>query len=223
MAYFTVDFIDYFKELSANNNREWFNDNKKRYENSVKKPFNAFVQEMIDQMQADDHRVVITPRDAIFRINRDIRFSADKTPYKTHMSAVISAGGKKSKSKPGVYVQFGAEDARIYSGAYELDKTQLYAVRETIAANPDTFAQLLEDKAFKKKFGAVHGAEHKRLPKEFQEAAEKQPLIYKKSFYYFDTLSPEFILKKNLPELVMDYYFAGKPLGEFFANAMGIN
>ena len=223
MAYFTSDFIEFFKELSANNHRDWFQANKKRYENSVKKPFNAFVQVMIDRMQADDHRVVITPRDAIFRINRDIRFSADKTPYKTHMSAVISAGGKKSKSKPGVYVQFGAEDARIYSGAYELDKHQLYAVREKIAANPDSFAQLLADKAFAEKFGAIHGDEHKRLPKEFQEAAKQQPLIYKKSFYYFAALPPEFILEENLPELVMEYYFAGKPLGAFFADAMGLN
>ena len=100
MAYFTQDFIDFFQELSANNHREWFHANKKRYEQQVKVPFQSFVQLMIDRVQEVDRNVVLTPKDAIFRINRDIRFSADKTPYKTNVSAIISSGGKKDKNDP---------------------------------------------------------------------------------------------------------------------------
>ena len=220
MAYFTQDFLDFFKELSANNHRDWFTANKKRYENSVKKPFNAFVQTMIDEVHADDNRVVITPKDAIFRINRDIRFSADKTPYKIFMAAIVSAGGRKDHSTPGLYLQFGSEDARIYSGAHSLDKLKLQAVREAIVSDMDTFEKRINDANFKKKFGAIHGEEHKRLPKEFKEASEQQPLLFKKSFYYFAKFEPEFILKDNLPELIMDYYHAAKPLNEFFGQAM---
>ena len=219
MAFFTKDYIDFLQELTKNNDREWFNANKKRYEKSVKEPFAAFVQTMIDRVQEKDANVVITPKDAIFRIYRDTRFSKDKTPYKTHMSAIISAGGRKHMIKPGIYIQFGAEDARIYSGAYQLDKNQLQAVREAIASDLEGFEKLLKAKAFKEKFGEIYGDEHKRLPKEFQEAAEKQPLLYKKSFYFFAKFEPEMILKDNLADMLMEYYTAGQPLGRFLAEA----
>jgi len=95
MSYFTKDFIKFLKGLNKNNEREWFHANKKDYVTHVKDPFKAFVQLIIDKMQKVDPTVVITPKDAIFRINRDIRFSKDKTPYKTNVSAAISAGGRK--------------------------------------------------------------------------------------------------------------------------------
>ena len=101
MAYFTKDFIDFFKELAANNKKEWFDSNRQRYEKSVKQPFAEFVQEMIDRIQPDGPAVYISTKDAIFRINRDIRFSNDKTPYKTYMAALVSAKGKKDKGTPG--------------------------------------------------------------------------------------------------------------------------
>lgn len=221
MAFFTQDYLDFFRELTENNQREWFHANKKRYENAVKKPFNAFVQHMIDRVHAVDNRVIITPKDAIFRINRDIRFSADKTPYKTHMSAIVSAAGKKEKSVPnGMYFQFSGADARIYGGAYMLDKNQLQAVREGIASDLSGFEKLIKAKDFTEKFGSLQGDEHKRLPKEFKEVAEKQPLLFKKSFYYFATFPAEAILSDDLPDLLMEYYEAGRPVSEFFAQAM---
>ena len=220
MAFFTKDFLDFFRELSRNNHRDWFQANKKRYETSVKKPFATFIQVMIDRMQADDPNVILTPKDAIFRINRDIRFSKDKTPYKTHMAAIISAGGKKNKTVPGIYLQFGAEETRLYSGAHMLEKDQLQRVREAIAAHPEKFSKLVNDKAFNKKFGEIHGEENKRLPKEFEEAAARQPLLFKKSFYYFHQFEPEVILKDDLADIIMDYWMTAKPLGAFFTRAI---
>lgn len=220
MSYFTSEYINFFKELAANNHREWFHENKKRYEAAVKKPFHQFIEVMIDHVRAVDPDVLITPKDAIFRINRDIRFSPDKTPYKTHMAAIISAGGRKDKTKPGLYLQFGPEDARIYGGAYMPDKHQLQGIREAIVREPEKFSQLINNKAFKEKYGEIHGEEHKRLPKEFKEAAEQQPLLYKKSFYYFAKFEPEMILRDDLVDLVMSYYHTGKPLGDFLAKAI---
>lgn len=219
MGFFTKDYVDFLQELVRNNDRDWFNANKKRYEKSVKEPFTVFVQTMIDRVQEKDASVVITPKDAMFRIYRDTRFSKDKTPYKTHMSAIISAGGRKHMIKPGIYIQFGAEDARIYSGAYQLDKNQLQGVREAIASDLKGFERLLKAKDFKEKFGEIHGDEHKRLPKEFQEAAKKQPLLYKKSFYFFAKFEPDVILKDNIADIMMEYYLAAQPLGRFFASA----
>ena len=94
---FEKDFIDFFKELAQNNNKEWFDSNRKRYESSIKKPFKEFISKLISEIQLHDSEVLIEPKDAIFRINRDIRFSKDKTPYKLQTSAIVSAGGRKNR------------------------------------------------------------------------------------------------------------------------------
>jgi uncharacterized protein (TIGR02453 family) len=219
MAYIAKDFLQFLRELSTNNNRDWFNNNKKRYEDNVKKPFEAFIEVMIDEMQKLDRNILITPKDAIFRIYRDTRFSKDKTPYKTQMSAIVSRGGRKNKSTPGLYIQFSDEDARVYSGAYELDKNALQNVREAIASDLNGFNVLINDRKFKNKFGKIQGEKNKRLPKEFQEVALKQPLIANKQFYYFAKFEPELIFDPNLPKIMMDHFKVAQPLGNFIWEA----
>lgn len=216
MSYFTSDFIAFFKELAANNNKAWFDANRQRYEKSVKQPFQEFVDEMIIRIRADDPSVDITSKDAIMRINRDIRFSKDKTPYKTHVAAIISPGGKKDKSVPGNYIHLDAEHIRIYGGAHFLEKEQLQRVRTAIAENLDTFSKLINEPEFKRKFATLRGEQHKRLPEEFRAAAEKQPLIANKQFYYFAKLDAKHILDSNLTDTLMEYYFAGKHVNQFF-------
>jgi len=219
MAFFTRDFIDFFKELSADNKKEWFDLNRKRYETSIKRPFAEFVQEMIDRIRADDPAVDISTKDAIFRINRDIRFSNDKTPYKTHMAALVSAKGKKDKGYPGIYFQLSADEIRIYGGAHSVDKDILHRIRTQIAANLEEFSGLLTAKEFKNKFGEIHGEKNKRIPPEFQAAAQKQPLIFNKGFYYFSTLEGKLLLDEKLADVFMEYYQVGKPVNEFFQRA----
>ena len=221
MAYFTEEYLEFFKELAANNHRDWFHENKKRYEQHVKAPFAHFVAEMIDRLKKRDPAITLTPKEAIFRINRDIRFSKDKTPYKLHMSAVVSPGGRKDKSIPGgMYFQMSPEDTRVYGGAYMPDREQLQKIRSAIVHQPDRFKKLLKDKKFVEKFGQIHGDENKRLPKEFVDPAKEQPLLFKKSFYFYATFEPEIILREDLPDLFMDYYEAGRPLADFLAKAV---
>ncbi len=114
MAWFTKEYEQFFDELNNNNEREWFNANKSRYEKHVKKPFEAFVSDLILRMQQYDSACQIQPKDAIFRVNRDIRFSKDKTPYKVQMSAVVGKGGKKESSLTGVYLELGSQHLRVY-------------------------------------------------------------------------------------------------------------
>ena len=100
-TYFSPDFLQFFKELAANNHKEWFDENRKRYETVVKKPFEVFVQHAIDEMAKLDPRLSeLDPKKCIFRINRDIRFSKDKAPYKLNRSAAISVGGRNDMIEP---------------------------------------------------------------------------------------------------------------------------
>lgn len=220
MPYFSKDFIEFFKELAANNHKEWFDKNRKRYDREVKEPFKVFISDMLVRMKKEDPNITQEPKDAIFRINRDIRFSKDKTPYKVQMSAAISPGGKKDFASPGLYLELTPEHVRVYGGVYMPDKDQLYNIRNFIVNQPKEFKEAINDKKFKSGYGEIRGEKNKQIPKEFREAAEDQPLIYNKQFYYFTEMKPEVILKENLPDLIMERYRDSKPVRTFFARAI---
>ena len=220
MAYFNKDFISFFKELNLNNDREWFTANKKRYEKDVKQPFHHFVDDLIGRVNAMDPEIVLEPKDAIFRIYRDIRFSKDKTPYKTQTSALIARGGRKNMTDPGLYIQFGADDARIYSGLYMLEKNDLLNVRRHIAAFPEELDALQKEKEFVRVFSEIRGDKNKVLPAEFRAEVATQPLIANKNFYYFAKYEPEFILKEDLIDIIIDHYQIVKPLNLYFSEAL---
>src|SRR5689334_10215404 len=131
-AYFTKEFLDFFNKLEKNNNKEWFDRNKPTYENAVKNPFKKLVEDLIEQIRKHDKDLSTDAKESIFRINRDIRFSKDKTPYKTNVSANISKLGKRSPDHPGFYIQLGADMLMIGGGAYAPDKDQLKKIRDEI-------------------------------------------------------------------------------------------
>lgn len=214
--YFSEDYLQFFKELAANNNKNWFDENRKRYEQNVKAPFKNFVTRLIHEIEAiDKEQKDVEAKHCIFRINRDIRFSKDKTPYKLNNSALVSPGGKKAKDVPGVYVELGPEHVRLYGGVYGLDKQNLEDFRYYLAANQDTFDQLINEKQFVKTYGEIRGEKAKRLPKDLHEAADKQPLIFNKQFYFFTEYAPEIITKDLfLPTLIKDIK-TGFPLTQF--------
>jgi len=217
MAFFQKDFLDFFIELAPNNNKDWFDLNRKRYENSVKEPFKKFVNHIISKLaEIDPTFKELEAKDCIFRINRDIRFSKDKQPYKMQVSAVVSPLGKKSKAINGVYFELGPEHLRVYGGVYEIDKDDLLTVREGIAENIGEFQNTYNNPLFVKTFGELKGEKNKIIPKELKLAAEKEPLIFKKQWYFYTQFEPERILFDNLDETIINCYKAGRPVEEFF-------
>lgn len=215
MIYFTADFEKFFAELKTNNNKEWFDANKSRYEKNVKKPFHNFITDVILRMQHFDPQCRIEAKDAIFRINRDIRFSADKTPYKTQVSAIIGRSGRKGMSEEGMYLELSEAHVRVYGGMYMPDKDQLAAIRQEILYNPEEFQKAIEDKKFKKWFGEIRGEKNKRLPAEFAEIQDKQPLIANKQFYYFSELDPSLLYSEKLIDTIFEAYQASQGVREF--------
>ena len=217
MAHFDKDFLQFFIDLAPNNNKDWFDLNRKRYENSVREPFRNFVQSVIDAIAADQPEFKgLEAKDCMFRINRDIRFSSDKTPYKMMMSAVVAPEGKKSKAINGVYFEFGPEHVRVYGGIYEIDKEDLQSVREGIASNLNKFRSIYSNKEFVDLFGEIRGEKNKLLPKELKEAAVAEPLIFNKQWYFYTQFEPEVILNEDLKELILECYRIGQPVENFF-------
>ena len=215
MSYFNPTFLQFFKELSKSNNTTWFNENREIYENEVKKPFSNLVEEMIKRIQQHEPDVRIKAVDAIMRINKDIRFSKDKTPYNTHVSANISVYGKKNKSYPGFYFKLSPEEIIIYGGAYIPKNKILQNIRNYIFDNLEDFSTAYNDNLFKEKFGSIQGEQNKRIPTEFQTISEKEPLIANKQFYYAASLQSDIITSDKLPDTLMEYYLAGKKVNDF--------
>ena len=217
----TENTLRFLSDLSINNDRDWFHANKARYEKDVKKPFETFVAMLIERVQASDPAVLVTPKQAIFRINRDTRFSANKEPYKTHVSAIISPFGTRHKEYPGFYVQVSADKLWLGGGAYFLEKESLLKIREAIAENGEELTGIVQNPDFINHYGEVRGEKNKRLTPEFQAFAAKLPLIANKQFYFMAELEPEAALGAQALNKAMTYYLAGKPLCDFLGQAMG--
>lgn len=220
MPYFETDFLQFFEELAANNEKSWFDENRARYEKKVKKPFANLVEELIFRVGQFDPDVQIAPKDAVFRINRDVRFSPDKRPYKTTVSALISPGGRKDKSVPGLYLELSAHRTMLGGGAYFVEKEGLENIRNAIAANPAAFRKLISEKDFVTKYGEIRGETNKRLPADLQAAAEKEPLIFNKQFYFMAELPANLALRNDLADVAIEYFAAAQPVILYLREAL---
>ncbi|WP_271768667.1 DUF2461 domain-containing protein [Aquimarina algiphila] len=220
MHYFTEDFVAFFKDLAKNNHKDWFHENKKRYETSIKKPFEVFVGKLIEEIQQYDTNIVVQPKDCMLRINRDIRFSKDKSPYNLHYTAFISREGRKDKSIPGIFLRFSPEMIGIMGGCFGPSKEQLHKIRTTINKDATTFRSLLEHADFVQKFGEIRGETMKRIPKEWQEACKKEPLIANKQFYFVGEEASGLISSENLLEEIMEYWHTMRPVNEYLLKAI---
>ncbi len=212
MAYFTKEFTRFFKELEENNHKEWFHANKKRYEAEVKKPFYRLIEDVVKRAQKIDPAINLEPKDAVFRINRDIRFSKDKTPYKTNVSAVVSRGGRKNTTEPGIFFSLSANEIQIGGGCHAPEKDRLYNIRKKIMDNPKAVEKILNEKKFKDTYGEIQGKKNKILPKEFKEAAASNSLLANRSFHIMTSYKANnHIESDDLDKFIFDHLkIAGK-------------
>jgi uncharacterized protein (TIGR02453 family) len=221
MTYFSTDFNEFFKELAANNHKDWFDENRDRYHQNIKEPFEKFVADLVDELKKEDPKLNVNPKSAIFRVNRDIRFSKDKSPYKLNRSAAVAPDGKKSIARGGMYVELGPGRVMVGGGAFSPSKEELQSLREAIAANPAKFRKAVENPDFVSVYGEIHGDENKRLPsKELMEAAKKEPLLFKKNMYYFTESSPNMVTSDKLLETILKQHEAAREVREFIAKAV---
>ncbi len=155
--------LDFLAELAEHNSREWFNANRASYE-EAHAAFEAFVESMIVGLEKTEDLGGVTARDSMMRIYRDMRFSRDKTPYRTNFGASIVAGGRKS-GRLGYYVQIQPRDhSFIAGGLYEPSADQIARFRRAIARDASEFHKICKASAFRKYFGALEGERLSRPP-----------------------------------------------------------
>ena len=163
--------FQFLKDLSSNNNREWFNDHRGDYERA-RLEFELLLSEAINSIALFDSTIEgIQPKDCTYRIYRDTRFSSDKTPYKNHFGGYINARGKKS-NHCGYYIHLQPGGSMLAGGSLCLPPKVLKAVRQSIYDNIDEYRSIVEDGAFKKYFPVVGEDFLKTAPKGFPKDFE---------------------------------------------------
>jgi uncharacterized protein (TIGR02453 family) len=220
MQHLTYPKIQFLKQLSQNNNSEWFSANKKLYENEIKLPFEQLIEDVIKKVsELEKKPFPYSAKQCIFRLNRDVRFSKNKEPYKTHLSALISYYGKKS-NYPGLYIHLSWDKIMIGGGCYILDKSELYKIRDSIDYHIEEFNAIIEAEKFKNIFRQIQGDRNKIIPAEFKTTFEKQPLIANKQFYVMRELDSNEYNYNNIFNLIIETYDAMLPLNTFFNQAL---
>ena len=204
------DLIQFLAELSENNNRAWFAMNRPRYD-ILREEFLTLVTGLIAEIAAFDPFVAnCDPKKALFRINRDMRFSKDKRPYKTTFSASILPSGRKKPSEgggPAYYLQISAAGQLHFGiGEYGPPPQRLRAIRQHIAADVQGFGKLLKDRKLQAAFGGFYeDGKLTRPPKGFAADLPHIEQIKLKSYFVWK----ETVLNRNAPEAASATLLAG--------------
>lgn len=207
--------LKFITELKRNNNREWFAENKAGYE-KARADFEQLVAQIIQGINAFDPELgYLEPKKCIFRIYRDVRFSEDKSPYKTYFGAVFRPSGLNKAS--GYYFHLNPDEAFVSCGHYMLMPDQLKKVRRGIYNDFEMFNSIINDKNFKKEFGDLYKDDDmlKRVPNGFDKDHPAAEYMKLKHFYILKSLSRKQLLDKDLANHVVEMYKQMYPLSQF--------
>jgi len=214
--------IQFLNELSENNNREWFQKNKKWYDESREKVL-FLTEVVINEIRKFDPDVpLLEPKDCLFRIFRDVRFSHDKSPYKTNFGSFIAKGGRKS-SYAGYYFHIEPSGSFVGGGIYMPAAEPLKAIRDYIAENGEEFLLLTNNKNFKKVYPEMMDDKLKMAPKGYSPDHEFINLLRYKSFAFSSQFDKSQILADNYIEKLVHSFKTLQPVNRFLNDALENN
>ena len=206
----------FLSDLRINNDRNWFAENRKRYEDA-KSNYETFVQEILNEIvRFDPIFRGLESKSCIFRINRDTRFSHDKSVYKTNFGAFMVRGGKKNGDKfPGYYFHIEPGSSFVAGGAYIPPAPWLNAIRERIDGDAERLMKLVNSKEYSRYFGGLEGEKLRTAPKGYPRDHPHIELLKMKSFLAEMTIPDKVITSDECFELVVGAFRAMKPLNDF--------
>lgn len=215
--------LKFLKDLKKNNNREWFEKNRKQYE-AAKADMTALVEAVINQFGKKEPGIdLLTAKDCLYRINRDVRFSKNKAPYKSNMAASLIDGGKKS-DHAGYYIHIQpGGDSFIGGGRYMVEPDQLKKIRQEIDYNWETFQKIITSKKFKVCYGELErgeGISLSREPKGYEKNNPAIEYIKLKSWVAITPLADAELTEKRLVKKIITAFETLQPLIHFLNTAI---
>lgn len=219
------EILQFLRDLSCNNNKEWFTANKQRYQ-EVLQTWHGFCEALICEIGKYDPDIAkLTIKDCTYRIYRDTRFSNDKSPYKTHFGVFLAKGGKKSMHA-GYYFHIGTGEDQAYphghmiaAGNYCYEPQVIKILREDISYGWEEFIETVLDQADPSFAVDMDGA-LKKVPKEYPADAPYADFMRLKSYCLFTHVDDSFILQPNLVERVSQLFLTAKPFNDYINRAV---
>ena len=227
---FRPDALRFLRSLRRNNRREWFEANRERYEKQIKQPLLVLVEEVDARLGDIAPEMVGNPKRSVFRIYRDVRFSKDKSPYKTnaaawfyHRDAGHAVGTQAVHGGAGFYFQIAPDECEIAGGIWMPPADALKTLRQAIAADHQGFQSVLAQPAFRRAFGSLSEASMlKRTPRGFDADHPAASLLRYRSFTVSRPLSEDEILSPKLPDIIAKRYATMLPLVRWLNRALGL-
>jgi uncharacterized protein (TIGR02453 family) len=211
--------LNFLSELRVNNNKEWFDQNRGRYEESRKKVL--FLTELVihEVSKFDDEIGGLTAKDCVFRIFRDVRFSNDKTPYKTNMGSFIARGGRKSMGA-GYYFHIEPGGSFVGGGSYCPPADSLKALRTEIFDHPDEFKKLIYSDSFRKTYPEMYDDKLKTPPKGFPKEFPDVDLLKYKSYAFTSRIDDSVVAGDAYVGKIIDAFKELAPVNRFLNTAI---
>lgn len=205
--------LEFLTQLKENNNREWFTENKKRFDSEQKTTKTFFTQILTDLEKIDSIEKM-----QMHRIYRDIRFSKDKTPYKNHFS--VSFDRTKPLLRGGMYLHIENDTSFVGGGFWEPNNEDLFRIRKEIELDASDLKEIITDKTFVSYFGTLEGEELKTAPKGFDKTHPDIELIRKKQFVIRRKFSNKEVLSPNFQEEVLATFKAMRPFFDYMSEVL---
>ncbi|KQS93181.1 DUF2461 domain-containing protein [Chryseobacterium sp. Leaf394] len=211
--------LNFLQNLIQNNNREWFTENKKQYTDSQENMI-LFIEDLIAEMGVFDEDILKTDaKKTLFRIYRDVRFSKDKSPYKTNMGASLGMG--KGSQKAGYYLHVEPGKSFLASGIYMPDSAALKTIRKEISLYSEDFLKVVSQKNFKKLFKELDQDDQlKKIPQGFEKEDPMAEYLKLKNFIVVYPLKDEDIIHNDAAKKFSEIFEAAKPLNDFLNSAI---
>jgi uncharacterized protein (TIGR02453 family) len=221
---FPMEALDFFKELAKKNNREWFQEHKHQYREMIQYPARAFTLALGESLKllssGLEYDLRLNGMGSVLRIYRDIRFSKDKTPYKTHLGIIFWEGSRKKMENPGFYFQLASSGAEFYCGHYQFPRDYLRAFREAVddPATGSELESILED--LKENTGfEVGGERYKRVPTGYDaEHPRANLLLYKGLWVKSPFIDPKEVIHPDLVDVCFHYAVRMIPLHKWLVD-----
>jgi uncharacterized protein (TIGR02453 family) len=221
--------LRFFRQLSRRNTRPWFESHRAVYETEVKQPLQALVEEVDVTLARVVPEIVGDPRRSIFRIHRDVRFSRDKSPYKTHAACWfyhVDAGrgvGSEAQGGAGFYFHLAPRESFLGAGIWMPPRPALTRIREALADDPESFEAIVLAPGFRRRFGSLdEEAMLKRLPRGFVDTHPAARWLRYQSFTVGRTVPEREALSPRLARTLERDYTLLSPLVRWLNQALGL-
>jgi uncharacterized protein (TIGR02453 family) len=212
--------LDFLKKLKKNNSKEWFDANRPTYEKAKNEVKELVSKTILKVAEFDSSIANLEPKDCMFRINRDVRFSKDKSPYKTNMGFVLAPGGKKS-NRACYYVHIEPGNCFVAGGLYMPEPDQIKSIRQEIDYSGDELTKLFASKEFKKYYTEFDQEQKlSRVPKGYTEDNKHADLLKLKSFTVSYPIPDELLSHKDLVKKLAEPFVQLHKLNQFLNRSL---